>query len=131
MSVTSTGGGQATIECDDCGTTQSESNVTKLMQHAAQNHWKVFNAEDGVKHYCASCGKKPEHELALTLRNEIQMRVADRGSGDVTGMLDDIVMSAAESCAIDGIPDSDTANFMAEGSDDGGFSFDLGVDFDD
>lgn len=101
MTVECKAGHDAIISCDDCGTTLTGKDLSGLMSNAVASKWKLENLESGVEHYCNHCGKKPEHELATRLRQTIafsgKLSIADeRGSGDATGLLDNIVQSAAK-----------------------------------
>lgn len=102
MTVKANGGGLASIECDSCGSTLTNTTVDLLLVSAANDRWKVLNVPGGrVEHYCAHCGAHPSRELAVTLRNYINQRDLGLGMGaagaqDPTGLLESIVVGAAE-----------------------------------
>ena len=93
--------GNCCITCDECGNHLANTSLEHLMVNAGMARWKVFNdPEQGVKHYCKACGNLPQYELAIALRSHVNFKDVgirgDSGSSDATGLLDDIVVSAAK-----------------------------------
>lgn len=85
------------LKCDDCGMDTQNTSMNDLLVNAAMARWKVINDPDhGVQHFCQVCGQKPDHELAVTLRSELQ-----RSGVNVPMQLDDDAGDAGFSMNLD------------------------------
>lgn len=126
------------IKCDDCGVETQNLDMNNLLVNAAMAKWKVINDPDhGVQHFCASCGGKTEHELAVTLRQELQRSGVnvpmqlddDAGDAGFSLNLDDEVAGNAKARAGRIVPDMDAVKEKVK--EKGEFSFGFNLEDDD
>lgn len=126
------------IKCDDCGLETQNLDMHNLLINAAMARWKVINDPDhGVQHFCASCGAKTDHELAVTLRQELQRSGVnvpmqlddDAGDAGFSLNLDDEIVGNAKARAGRIVPDMDVVKETVKQK--GEFSFGFNLEDDD
>jgi hypothetical protein len=121
------------LECDDCGVTTQNTTMTDLLVNSAMAKWKVFTDPDhGVQHFCQVCGQKSDHELAWTLRQELQNNgisvPMDLGDEESTGFgfsLDDEVEANAKARAGRLVPDMGAVDAKVKEKGEYSFGFSL------
>ncbi len=122
------------LKCDDCGQNTTNTGMNDLLVNAAMARWKVINDPDhGVQHFCQMCGQKTEHELAITLRQELQRNGVnlpmqlddDAGDAGFSLNLDDEIVENAKARAGRIVPDMGAVNESVKQKGEYSFGFNL------